>query len=317
MPGINGGRTRQTVALLVVSISLLVAAVPADAYLRNLTVRSKVTPSTSSTFKTDLVPVAGCPGPIFGGGAFVSPGFANLGLTQTMPFGGLLTGAAETDPVAGSWRLSSRAFCAEQVGGLPQAGETGPFFKFMQFYGRTSANNSSEVKTVIAQCPAPNIAITGGGEIDSAVSKQAFQSHQRVNGGTAWRVVAREIDPTNANWAVKASVVCVNATTPSNLPRFIGPTAQQFNPPTAFNSNSPKTLLRQCPPPQEAIGGGARATGAGFDDPPPRGVVITRSVGAYIINGKYTWVTEARETKPTNQSWRLNANVTCAYTNAG
>jgi hypothetical protein len=312
-------RSRATTALLVAAMGLLIAAAPAGAYLRDLTVRQDSTGTNSNSPKRDLVSVVGCPGPIIGGGAFVSPALPNLGLNQVMPFGGLLTGASETDSEAAAWRLLSRAFCVANTGQTPNAsGNPAQYLKALSYASDTSGNNSLPLKTETAKCPAGKTVIGGGARILAASSNFGFVALQRIQANTAWRAVAHEVDQDNSNWQLSALAICADVSSPSASANYVGNAVgpnygltQQFNPPTAFNSVSPKTLVRTCPPGSFVIGGGARVSGNAFSDPPPGKVVFTRS----SLGAANQWIAEARETDPTNASWRLNAHVSCAPLN--
>jgi hypothetical protein len=312
-------RARITAVFLAALASLVVAA-PAGAFLRDLTVKNGSSPTSSSTTKSDLVSVAGCPGPIIGGAISMSPAFPNLGVQQLMPFGGLLFGASETDSEAGAWTVNARAFCVRNTGTPPPAGAAGPYLKGLTYALGATGNNSNPLKTVIVTCPAGRTVISGGGQIASVGSDLALTSMGRVKAGTGWRVTGREVDATNVNWQLSAVAVCANVTTETAtadyLGNAVGPAfgfAQIFNPPSTFTSVSPRTIVRTCPPGTRVVGGGARVAGNQFGDPAPSDVAITRSEPG----SSTTWVAEARETDPTNSAWRINANISCATTNGG
>jgi hypothetical protein len=299
-------------------MGLLIAAAPASAYLRNLTVRQQSTGLNSNSLKRELVSVVGCPGPIIGGAAYVSPNLPNLGLNQVMPFGGLLTGASETDSESVSWRLFSRAFCVENTGQAPNvSGNPAPYLKALSYAFDSTGNNSLVIKTATAKCPAGKTVIGGGARILSATSNFSLVTLQRIQANTAWRAVAREVDQTNANWQLFTTAICADVSSPSGVANYLGHAGagfgyfSQVNPATAYNSISPKAIVRTCPAGYSVIGGGARVSGNAFDDPPSNKVVITRS----DRGASNQWIAEARETDPTGASWRLNAAITCATTN--
>lgn len=312
-------RSRAVCALLIAGLALLIAAAPAGAYLRDLTVKQQSTGLNSNSPKRELVPVTGCPGPIIGGGAFVSPALPNLGLNQVLPFGGLLTGASETDSESAAWRLLSRAFCVANTGQTPNAsGNPAQYLKALSYAFDTTGNNSLPLKTATAKCPAGKTVVGGGARILAASSNLGLRALQRVQANTAWRAVASEVDQDNSNWQLTGVAICADVSSPSASANYVGNAVppgfgltQQFNPPTAFNSVSPKTLVRTCPPGSFVVGGGARVSGNAFDDPPSSKVLVTRS----SLGASNQWIAEARETDPTGASWRLNAHVACAPLN--
>jgi hypothetical protein len=308
-------RSRASAALLVGVAGLLTAAAPAGAYLRDFTVKQQTSAFNNNSPKRELVPVTGCPGPIIGGAAFVSPGLPNLGLLRLQPFGGLLTGATETDSETPSWRLFSRAFCVGNTGVAPNvSGNPASYLKDLSYVTQLSSNNSSTTKSVVAKCPGGSTAIGGGGRLLAASSNVAFNAMQRVQGNTAWRVGAREVDSTNVNWQVLATAICADITSPTGvyLGDGVAPNygfTQQVNPSTGYTSTSPKVVMRTCAVGYRVIGGGAWVLGFGFDSPVSPKVVVTRS--SLGVNAR-TWIAEARETDDTPAEWRLNASVACA-----
>jgi hypothetical protein len=310
-------RVRAATMVLVGVLGSLVAAAPASAYLRDFKVVPDSTQTNSQDLKSGLVSVQPCGGVYFGGAAFVKPPLGNVGLTELMPFGGLLYGAAETDSASASWSVEARAFCAQQTSTPPAQGSAAPYIKGVQIVREESSGlNSAPVKTAIVKCPAGKSAISGGGAINAATSNVAFTSMQRIAGGTSWRVTAHEVDSTSVNWKVEARAVCANITTESPYAEYVGgPVSQVFNPPLPLSSSSTKTIVRTCPPGTYLVGGGARVLGPGFDTT-TKDVVITRSQPLYTgISNK--WVAEARETDPISASWALNAYIACAPLNAG
>lgn len=319
MLGRPTGGGRALGALLVSMAALLVFAAPAGAYLRDLTVQSRTTGVNSGSPKRELVAVTGCPGPVINGAATVGPGLPNVALNRLQPFGGLLTGAAETDSEPGAWSLASRAFCVANTGVTPSAsGNPATYLKALGYGTSTSLRNSSGSKSVTARCPAGKTAIGGGGRILSTASEHGFTAMQRVDADTAWRVAAREVDATGARWQVSAVAICADLSTPSTTANYVGNASgpsfglyQQFSPSTAFNSASPKSVVRTCPAGSFVVGGGAWVLGSGFESPVPADVVITRS----SLGAVNSWIAEARETDPTGTAWRLNAYVACAPLN--
>jgi hypothetical protein len=233
-----------------------------------------------------------------------------------MPFTGLVTGAAETNAETGSWQLLNDAFCVDNTGQAPRlSGNPAPYLKALSYKLQPTANDSVSLKTMTAQCPAGKTVIGGGARIVAGSSNFAFLALQRVLGNTGWRAVAHEVNPTSANWQVWVLAICANVSTPSATANYVGNASppsfgltRQFPPPTAFNSISPKTLVRTCPPGSYVVGGGARVSGNTTDVAAPRGVVITRS----SLGTARQWIAEARETDPTVAGWRLNAHVSCA-----
>lgn len=73
---------------------------------------------------------------------------------------------------------------------------------------------------------------------------------------------------------------------------------------SAFNSNSPKSVLVACPPGTKVVGGGAFIFGA------DAGSVAVNGSGPQ--DGGEAWIAEAFEAIPTGQEWDVDARAVCA-----
>lgn len=304
-------KQRTLLAVLITLAASLAAVAPASAYFRNYTVRTNSTPFNSVGMKSGLVPVTGCPGPIFGGGAFISPRIGNIGLHTAKQFGGYQFGATETDSESARWAVHGRGFCGENTATPPPAGGAGAYFKALQIVARTSSFDSLPVKTAIARCPAGKSALTGGAELSDTTSDIALTSLQRIENGRSWRVIAHEVDSTGSRWSVEAHAVCANITTETATTDYVNGYTAQFNPATPTNSDSPKTITRTCPAGTPYVIGG----GAGVLGNAPKVVITRSSPGAAGLSN--TWTVVARETDPTGASWALNASISCVAVNGG
>lgn len=302
---------RALLAVLITVLASLAAVAPASAYFRNYTVVSNSTPMNSVTLKSGLVSVGGCPGPIFGGGASITPVLPNLGLHTAKQFGGYQFGGAETDGESPRWAVNGRGFCGENTATPPPAGGAGAYFKALQIVSRTSGFNSLPVKTAVARCPAGKTAITGGAELSDTTSDIALVSLGRTEGGRSWRVIAHEVDSTTARWSVEADATCANITTETATADYLNGYTSQVNPSTPSNSDSPKTITRTCPAGTPYVIGG----GAGVLGNTPKVVITRSSPGAAGLSN--TWTVVARETDPTAAAWALNASISCVAVNGG
>jgi hypothetical protein len=79
--------------------------------------------------------------------------------------------------------------------------DTGP--KGISSLFKTSSIDSSSSKSAQANCPAPKIVISGGGQIGGATG--AVMTHSFRLGDWGWQVRAEEIVPTNEDWWVSGA----------------------------------------------------------------------------------------------------------------
>lgn len=309
-------RRRIAVAVILAATASLMLAGPASAYLRNFNVISGSGPFNSLTPKGELLSVQPCVNGYIGGGAFVSPTLPNLGLTEMMPFGGFLYGAAETDSESAKWKVFGRGYCVENTNQPPPINNAANYVKAVSVSTANSVDNSLPSKSALVKCPGNRSVISGGGRIVSSSPDLAMTSIQRIVGGTTLRVTVHEVDATDASWHVEARAVCANITKETPTVDYVGNgLTVVYNPPTTASS-ADKSLTRTCPPGTAIVGGGARVMGAATFENNVNDVVITRSEP--VSNGQpNAWIASARETDPINTSWRLNVFIACAPLNGG
>jgi hypothetical protein len=311
---------RLTRALAIAVAGSALAAAPAGAFLRNLTVGSASSALSSSTEKSGAVP---CPGqgqltrPL-GGAVFVSPQLSNLAVNSVGPAGlipPLVAGAVETDSLGASWRLFGRVFCVTETPTPPPAGGAASYVKAVQIVRAQSGSSSDATRTTVATCPAGKLVVAGGAELDTGSPDVGLVSLQRVQAGRGWRVVAREVDETGTQWRLRVSAVCANATTETATANYTAnPTTNSGS--TPANSLGTKSRTETCGGGRSVVGGGARVLGPG-GAPAPSDVAITMSAPAGSGPTATGWQAQARETDTTGSSWRLLVQVVCANLNAG
>lgn len=323
------GHARLVVVLLAGAVTALTVAAPASAYLRDFSVSSASTPSNSASAKVRYVR---CPAGKFaiGTGGLVGPFSGNLGLDRLFVFFGQRVaegGAVETDPLVNRWFAGAQAFCAAATPAPPPRGGAASYVKQVTIRRVKTPANSAPAKVLTVSCPSSGAtrsptSIGGGGAINSASADIAFESMERVGGGTAWRVRAHETDPTNAAWELEVHAVCANVTTdaasyvaapaPNNAVGLYGPYSS-----TAPSSAPVQSLTVNCPAGTFTIGGGGRVAGSGLQVAPPADVVLTQSRPAGTGPVSNGWFAQAREADFTNRAWQLQVRAVCATFSGG
>lgn len=146
------------------------------------------------------------------GGGRIEGNFANLAITATHRVEGnrgWRVEAREVDEAAASWRVHASAVCANVRTETATADYAGP-----TFFGPDMLFplGSGTLQSVAPSCPAGTFVVGGG----SAVLGPAGQPPptdvsliaSEPPGASAWLAIARETDPTNAQWRVAARVLC-------------------------------------------------------------------------------------------------------------
>lgn len=310
-------RSRRISVALISASGLLIVVAPASAGgLRDVTVVQRSSLVSSSTSKRLSV---ACPAgeSSLGGAAFVSPALGNLGLfaagTSTSSW---VAGASETDFESAAWRLNARALCATFTSTPPPKNGAATYVKAVSIGRNHTANNSLRAKFVTATCPAGKTAISGGGRIGPPNIGVAFTAMQRVNANRAWRVAAHEVDVTGAPWTLYASVVCANVISETATADY----AATFSSPgqaSPVSSMPLQSVAPTCSPGWSVVGGGAHVEGAAPGSPPPSDIALTSSEPTGNGSSSSAWIAIAHETDPTNQTWRVVAQVICSALNGG
>jgi rhodanese-related sulfurtransferase len=246
-----------------------------------------------------------CGGLVLGGGAFVTPQFANLGLTQIPGGGKGFAGAVETDAVPGSWRVSGQAFCAGFTRTRPSQAGPGPYIKSVQVVAARSRFNSAGSKAVTVHCPTGKQVIAGGGAL--VAHGAAFRSMRSTGARSDWRVIAGEVDPTNLSWWFEGRAICANVTTASGANDYVGTPITVIGLDSVPSSAPGQTTTVQCPSASRAIGGGAAVRSASA-----HGKVVLTVSEPVFAGGSYGWKASAQETDPISRKWQVHSQVICA-----
>jgi hypothetical protein len=304
-------RRRCALGLVILVSGMLLAAAPAAAYLRDFQLVSAGSLPGSTTIRAALPTCP--PGKIaIGTGARLLPPFANVGLDRLLlDFGARrgFVGGAETDANLGRWRVSGRAFCAQDTAAVPTAGANASYLKHRSTASAVSPNTSAPSHEAVANCPSGANAVGGGGYVLGPTTKLALDTLQLARpGGTGWRVRAHEVDPTGAAWHVVSFAICANYTTSTPTGPYFGPKEDAI---TSYSSSATGTgqvsATATCQlPGTSAIGGGAAVQGATPLGPPPADVALT-----YSFPGPNAWVARAQDTDPSATPYRLLSVVVC------
>lgn len=322
MTGVRG--VRHPALGLVVAAALagagpLLAAAPADAWLRDVSVAALGSPSNSSSPR--LLTIT-CPaGKVsLGAAAFTGPSLDNVALNRAAPppnQGGTTAwvGAVETDSVSGSWSLGGRAYCASSVAIAPPVGGAKSYVKAVSIARGQSASSSATVRTAVATCPAGKTAIAGGGRIEGPFANLALTGSQRVGGDRAWRATAREVDATSADWRLHATAVCANIETETATNDYAGPGFTPKDIVFPLGSGTLQSVTPNCPPGTFVVGGGAAVLrGSGTNPPNDVALVASEPTPGDPSSG---WLAVAQETDPTSAEWQVAARVLCAPLTGG
>ncbi len=305
------------VALIALAVLAALLPAPASAYLLD---KGFVLSSTSSSSSFQKSKDTSCPAGqrAIGGGAFVNPFYDNLALQSAGPLysvGKFVTAAAETDPVAGSWRLRDVAYCFQSTNNSPNfflVANGARYIKSVRIMNRLSSSSSVGTKAESVDCGPGRKAISGGAEVVTTSRNIALQRSSRAGGGREWRARAKEVDSTSASWRLRVSVVCANVTTESGTSDYAHPIILN-SATTSLGSSSVRTNFVGCSlgaPFQQAIGGGAAVLGSRSSGA-SRNVALTESRPARLGTER-RWEATARETDPTSSQWRLRVWIVCA-----
>jgi hypothetical protein len=131
----------------------------------------------------------------FAGGANVDgdgPIVVHQSLPQGDPPSSWIALAQERSIHQESWSVTSWAHCAT--------------VEDYELVSEQSASNSSNTKEVAATCPPGKVAIGGGGGIFLFSPELVLTFAGKVS--QSWRVEARELPVTSANWILRSSVSC-------------------------------------------------------------------------------------------------------------
>jgi len=270
------------------SAALLTVAEPAAA----LPGLQRVVVNTATDSTNTKRAVARCPigTQVVGGGASIVNGVGQVLLTgyrmvDSVPDYVLVSATEDQDLYSGSWALYAYAICAAPVAGV-------------QIVSNSSAGGSPSNQTVIVSCPAGTQVFGMGGWIDGGNGQVILDAVYVLAGLTGVGAIGVEDeDGYAANWVVTAFAVCAP---PVSGQQSVS--AQQ--PPSGFDSTSPKTVTLSCPAGTAVHGIGGRLQGAlqdnTLDDLVPSAALDSVIVKAY----------EDQDGEP--DGWFLTAIAICA-----
>jgi hypothetical protein len=163
----------------------------------------------SKTNSKDKMAVAACPSgkhTVSGGGKIVDGGSeVAFDVLESLSSTSYEAAAHEVGPTDRKWSVIAYAYCANittPAGGRVFAGSLNQNFV-------TSANDSTDVKTVKADCAPLDVVIGGGAgtlETSNKVALVASYPH-----GTKWIATARELSTDPGNWSLQVRASCATS----------------------------------------------------------------------------------------------------------
>jgi hypothetical protein len=315
--------SRRLLGALVGLVAALALPAPAGAFLRDV----ELLQPSGVVRNNAALPISCFNGKaLVGMGADIHPVVSRggLGINRMWPQDGradqALVSSANTDFLVRGlvWGTSGAVTCAGYTDTPPTTANGGPYLKDPVVVRKASVFGSSQLRIVDADC-AERRPIGGGFRLLSSIRPGYTPEHVIVDRaevvGRFFRVIAHETQPIRERWSLAAYAICVNDTSPSRGPEYIGPGPLIY---TRTSEPGPPLgsgrISGGCGPGNfYPIAAGARVTGASTTAPPPPQVVLTELEPAQqrgSVRPNF-WNAEAVAEHRTLDKWRLQVKTIC------